>query len=131
MWIDIGGRVKHPQCRKVLLQGHVALESHGLVTQARLASTENSVKKLQRVVSLRFLSGKMQKGVFIGDTHNYTYVRRQTQMHNPPTYCTRITNGYNRQYHYTLNQHHSLNVCHSVLNAGISFNLELNSQKCK
>ena len=44
----------HPQYRKVLLQGHVALESHGLAARARLASTENvfidrtinSVKKL-------------------------------------------------------------------------------------
>ena len=30
-----------PQYRKVLLQGHVALESHGLAARARLASTEN------------------------------------------------------------------------------------------
>ena len=26
--MDIGGWVTHPQCCKVLLQGHVALESH-------------------------------------------------------------------------------------------------------
>ena len=31
----------HPQCREVLLQGHVALESRGLATRARLANTEN------------------------------------------------------------------------------------------
>ena len=29
------------QYRKVLLQGHVALESHGLAARAKLASTEN------------------------------------------------------------------------------------------
>ena len=40
-------------------------------------------------------------------------------MHTPAAY-TQVTNGYNKQYHYTLNhQHHSLNVCLSVL-AGIS-----------
>ena len=38
---DVEGWVTHPQYRKVLLQGHVALESHGLAARARLASTEN------------------------------------------------------------------------------------------
>ena len=33
----------HPQYRKVLLQRHVALESHGLAARARLARTENYV----------------------------------------------------------------------------------------
>ena len=37
----IGGWVTHPQYRKVLLQGHVALDSHGLAARTRLASTEN------------------------------------------------------------------------------------------
>ena len=36
-----GGWVKRPQYRKLLLQIHVALESHGLAARARLASTEN------------------------------------------------------------------------------------------
>ena len=41
--IHVGGWVTHrPQCCKVLLQGHVALESQGLVTRARLASTDSS-----------------------------------------------------------------------------------------
>ena len=35
------GWVTHSQYRKVLLQGHVALESHELADRARLASTEN------------------------------------------------------------------------------------------
>ena len=34
----------HPQCRKVLLQGRVGLESHGLAAGARLASIENTLK---------------------------------------------------------------------------------------
>ena len=38
----------HPQYRKVLLQGHVALESHGLAAGARLASTENVFKGLYK-----------------------------------------------------------------------------------
>ena len=39
--LPLGGWVTHPQYRKVLLQGHVALESHRLAAPARLASTEN------------------------------------------------------------------------------------------
>ena len=39
--VDMGGWVTHPQCRKVLLQGQVGLESHGLAARTRLASTEN------------------------------------------------------------------------------------------
>ena len=80
----------HPQYRKVLLQGHVALESHGLAARARLASTEkafigpvhrtiNSVKKLQRVFSWRVSSAKSQTGVFFDHTHIIpSYIRTQT-----------------------------------------------------
>ena len=32
----------HPQCHKVLLQGHIALESHGLATQAGLPALKTS-----------------------------------------------------------------------------------------
>ena len=63
--MDIGGRVTHPQYRKMLLQGHVALESHGLAARARLASTKkrlhrtiDSVKKLQSALLWRISSGE-------------------------------------------------------------------------
>ena len=39
--MDHGGWVTHPQYRKVLLQGHVALDSHELAARTRLASTES------------------------------------------------------------------------------------------
>ena len=38
-WIE--GWVTLPQYCKVLLQGHVALESHGLAARARLARTKS------------------------------------------------------------------------------------------
>ena len=97
----------HPQCRIVLLQGHIALESHGLAASAlskacqhrkRLHRTINSVKKLQRVLSWRFLSGKTQTGVFIDNTHIHTYVRIWTQTHNHVEYCTQVLNSIQNRY---------------------------------
>ena len=41
MSIGIGGWVTYPQCHKLSLQGHVALDSHGLIARVRLTSTEN------------------------------------------------------------------------------------------
>ena len=82
----------HPQCRKVLLQRHVALESHGLAAQARLASIETSSQDYKfseeatmyrECVSWRFYCGKTQSGVFL-----MTHIRSQT--HNPSAYCTRV-----------------------------------------
>ena len=73
--IWIGGWVTHSQCRKLLLQGHVALESHGFIISPSSKACQqrkrlhndyiNSVKKLQRVFSWRFSIGKMQAGVFL------------------------------------------------------------------
>ena len=73
-----------PQFRKALLQAHLALESHGLATRARLASIENVItglKKLQRVFSWRFLR---KQACFLT-----AHIRRQTQSHNPTAYFAR------------------------------------------
>ena len=63
----------HPQYRKLLLQGHVALESHGLAAQARIASTENVfiglainlVKKLQSALCGEFRVVRRKQAYFL------------------------------------------------------------------
>ena len=78
--MDIGGWETHPKCRKMLLQGHVALKTLELAANARVASTENIFQTTKAINSVKnekaaecFHGAVRHKQVFFNDTNTYIY----------------------------------------------------------